>query len=278
MFDIILFMAPAIAMCLILTGICVYIGIHVIMREVIFIDIALAQIAALGASLCLFFDLELTSFWTFLISLSFTLIAALLLAGTKKLSHLVPQEAFIGILYATGAAMLILMGDRLAHGSEHVKELMVGHLLWTNWREVGFYFIIYLMLGIIYFLLHKQLLNISQHRGTNTSTKGSIMFWEFVFYAMLGIVVSFGVRVAGVLLMFGLLVVPAVIGSILKTSFQARLIIGWITGLIFSLLGSYLSYSMDFPTGAMIVVSLGVGLFLLSLLKGIQIHAKAKQS
>lgn len=276
MFDIILFMAPAICMCLILTGICVYIGIHVIMREVIFIDIALAQIAALGASLCIFFDLELTSIWTFLISLSFALIAALLLSGTKKLSRQVPQEAFIGILYATGAAALILMGDRLAHGSEHVKELMVGHLLWTNWREVSFYFVVYLVLGSIYFLLHKRLLNISQNYGTENLQNSSILLWEFIFYALLGVVVTFGVRVAGVLLMFGFLVVPAVIGSLLGTSFKIRLMIGWVTGLIFSLLGSYLSYSLDFPTGATIVVSLGIGLLILALIKVMQLQVKTK--
>jgi len=270
MFEIFIFMAPAIIMCLILTGICVYIGIHVVMREVIFIDIALAQIAALGASICLVFNLELNSFWTFLISLGFTLAAALLISVIKRLSHLAPQEAFIGILYATGAAALILMGDRLAHGSEHVKELMVGHLLWTNWREVGFYFIVYLMLGGVYFLLHKKLLLISQNKRNSNFKVNNGIFWEFVFYALLGIVVSFGVRVAGVLLMFGFLIVPAVIGILLKTSFTARLVIGWITGVIFSLLGSYLSYCLDFPTGAMIVVSLGIGLLILALIKGMQ--------
>lgn len=276
MFDIILFMAPAICICLIMTGICVYIGIHVIIREVIFIDIALAQIAALGASFCIFFDLELTSIWTFLISLSFTLIAALLLSGAKKLSHQVPQEAFIGILYATGAAALILMGDRLAHGSEHVKELMVGHLLWTNWREVGYYLVVYLALGFIYLLLHKRLLSISQNKKTENRQDSYILLWEFIFYALLGIVVTFGVRVAGVLLMFGFLVVPAVIGSLLGTSFKVRLVIGWVTGIIFSLLGSYLSYRLDFPTGAMIVVSLGTGLLIIALIKGVQIQVSGK--
>ncbi len=277
MFDILLFMAPAICICFILTGICAYIGIHVIMREVIFIDIALAQIAALGASICMFFNLPLNSVSTFLISFGFTLVAAILLSAAKKLAHLVPQEAFIGILYATGAATLILLGDRLAHGSEYAKELMVGHLLWTNWHEVGFYFVFYMVLGIVYFLLHNKLYTISQIKKNAQVENKHVLLWEFIFYALLGLVVTIGVQVAGVLLMFGFLVVPAVIGALLGSSFKNRLLIGWITGLIFSLLGSFLSYSLDFPTGATIVVSLGTGLFIIALLKGLQLQLKSKQ-
>lgn len=267
MVEIFIFMAPAICMSLILVGICGYVGTHVIMREVIFIDIALAQIAALGASFSLFFGLELNSLWTFLISLGFTLLAALLLAGTRSLSKRVPQEAFIGILYATGAAAILLIGDRLAHGSEHVKELMCGHLLWTNWLEVGFYFIVYAILGAIYFLIHKKLLLLSQmkrHAGTEQKYTG---IWEFIFYALLGILVTFAVRVAGVLLIFGFLVVPAVIGALLGKSFMGRLSIGWATGFLVSIIGAYVSYLLDFPTGATIVVVLGIGLFITAVAK-----------
>jgi len=272
MLDILVFMAPAICICFVLTGICVYIGIHVIMREVIFIDIALAQIAALGASTCLFFNLELNSLPTFLISLGFTLVAAILLSWSKKLTAYVPQEAFIGIMYATGAATLILMGDRLAHGAEHAKELMVGHLLWTNWREVAFYFVFYLVLGIVYALLHKKLFAISQTKKNNSKAVKGVFWWEFVFYALLGLVVTVGVQVAGVLMMFGFLVVPAVIGALLGSGFKSRLLIGWTTGLVFSLLGSYLSYSLDFPTGATIVVSLGAGLLVIAIIKGFLLY------
>jgi len=156
-------MAPAICMCIILVGICGYVGIHVIMREVIFIDIALAQIAALGVSFGIFLGFNLNDSSTFLISLVFTLIAAFLLSGTRRLSSLVPQEAFIGILYATGAAAVILAGDRLPHGAEQVHDLMVGHLLWVNWNEVLVYFLFYLVLGVVYFFLHNKLIQISQN-------------------------------------------------------------------------------------------------------------------
>lgn len=274
MLDILQFMAPAIAMCFILVGICGYVGIHVIMREVIFIDIALAQIAALGASLSIFWGLELSSGWTFLISLGVTFLAAFLLAGTRKLSRFVPQEAFIGILYATGAAAILLLGDRLAHGSEHVKELMVGHLLWTNWDEVGRYLFAYAILGGIYALIHKKLFVFSQMGRHKNGEAKNIVFWEFIFYALMGILVTIAVHVAGVLLVFGFLVVPAVIGSLLGTSFFNRLIIGWITGLVVSIIGAYFSYSLDFPTGATIVVTLGIGLLLVSIFKSFQLNIK----
>ena len=275
MSEIIVFMAPAICMCIILVGICGYVGIHVIMREVIFIDIALAQIAALGVSLGLFMGIELSDPLIVVVSLSFTLIASFLLSASRRLSHIVPQEAFIGILYATGAAAVILAGDRLPHGTEQVHDLMVGHLLWVNWNEVSLYFFIYLLLGFTYFLIHKHLLKISEIYKSKNESKKSLMLWDFIFYALMGVLVTFAVRVAGVLLVFGFLIVPAVIGFLLGKSFKTRLAIGWTTGFLVSLIGSYLSYIMDFPTGGMVVVTLGVALFLVSLIKGSQVFFSA---
>ncbi len=271
MSDILIFMAPAICMCVILTGICVYVGIHVIIREVIFVDIALAQIAALGVSFGLFIGLALSDTLTFILSLTFTLLAAFLLSAAQRLSHIVPQEAFIGILYATGAAAVILAGDRLPHGAEQVHDLMVGHLLWVTWREVFVYFIIYVILGFIYLLIHRRLLQISQAHRSKKKDEPSLIFWDFIFYALLGILVTFAVRVAGVLLVFGFLIVPAVIGFLLGNTFIARLSIGWITGVFVSLIGSYLSYILDFPTGGMVVVTLGLALLVIALIKGLQL-------
>jgi zinc/manganese transport system permease protein len=271
MIEIMTFMAPAICMCIILVGICGYVGIHVVMREVIFIDIALAQIAALGVSFGMFFGLETSNPIIFIVSLSCTLIAAYLLSITRKLHSQVPQEAFIGILYATGAAAVILAGDRLAHGSEHVHDLMMGHLLWVNWHEVLIYLLIYLILGTLYFLLHNRLLTISLMRKDDKNNNRKLILWDFIFYALMGILVTFAVRVAGVLLVFGFLIVPAVIGTLLGKSFKSKLVIGWTTGVLVSLIGSYLSYSLDFPTGGMVVVSLGLGLFFVAIIKGLQV-------
>ena len=276
MIDILTFMAPAICMCIILVGICGYVGIHVIIREVIFIDIALAQIAALGVSFGVFMGYELSNPYILAISLLFTLIAAFLLSTTGRLSGLVPQEAFIGILYATGAAAVILAGDRLPHGNEQVHDLMVGHLLWVNWTEVFIYLIVYLVLGTVYFLIHNHLLRYSQLNRKTMKPEDRPVLWDFIFYALLGILVTFAVRVAGVLLVFGFLIVPAVIGTLIGKTFLSRLGIGWATGVIVSLIGSYLSYSLDFPTGGMVVVTLGFGLLLVAVIKGIQLKIQAK--
>lgn len=196
MIEILTFMAPAICMCIILVGICGYVGLHVVMREVIFIDIALAQIAALGASLGIFLGFDLKDPWIFFISLTLTLIAALLLSATRRLTKFVPQEAFIGILYASGAAAVILAGDRLPHGTEHVHDLMVGHILWVNWPEVGVYALIYLFLGLIYFLIHKRLIEISKNIKKENSANFHFLLWDFIFYALMGILVTFAVRVS----------------------------------------------------------------------------------
>jgi zinc/manganese transport system permease protein len=274
MIEILTFMAPAITLCIILVGICGYVGIHVVMREVIFIDIALAQIAALGVSFGFFMGLELTDPLIYLLSLGFTMIASLLLASTQRLRSIIPQEAFIGILYATGAAAVILAGDRLPHGSEQVHDLMVGHLLWVNWSEVLFYLIVYLILGAVYFLIHDRLVLISEQRKMENKQTRNLMLWDFVFYALLGILVTFAVRVAGVLLVFGFLIVPAVIGTLLSKSFLNRLGIGWFAGVLVSLLGSYLSYRLDFPTGGMVVVTLGAALFLVAMVIGLKLRLK----
>jgi len=275
MSEILIFMAPAICMCIILVGICGYVGIHVIMREVIFIDIALAQVAALGISFGLFMGLELSDNSIYLVSLLFTLFAAFLLSVSQRLGHVVPQEAFIGILYATGAAAVILAGDRLPHGAEQVHDLMVGHLLWVNWNEVLLYLVIYLILGFIYLLFHNRLLKISQLYKSKSDARESLMLWDFIFYALMGVLVTFAVRVAGVLLVFGFLIVPAMIGSLLGKTFKGRLAIGWTAGVLVSLIGSYLSYILDFPTGGMVVVTLGLGLLIVASVKGFQLRFKS---
>jgi zinc/manganese transport system permease protein len=241
------------------------------MREVIFIDIALAQIAGLGSSFALFWGIETSTVGAFILSLIFTFLAAILLSLTRKLSSFVPQEAFIGILYATGAAAVLLAGDRLPHGNEHVHDLMCGHLLWVNWNEVLLYLIIYTMLGSIYFAIHKRLMRVSQTNRSEKTVNNSYILWDFIFYALLGLLVTFAVRVAGVLLVFGFLIVPAVIGTLLSSHFQKRLIIGWLSGVLISLLGSYISYTLDFPTGATVVVCLGVSLLFIAIAKGIQL-------
>lgn len=278
MIDILTFMAPAIVMCIILAAICGYIGIHVVMREVIFVDIALAQIAALGTSFAFFWGFDPSDPLTLVVSIAFTLLSAFLLSGVRHLNSLVPQEAFIGILYATGSAAVLLTGDRLPHGTEYVHDLMCGHLLWVNWHEVGLYSIVFILLGVIYFFIHKNLLEVSLitkkngKNGNNGHKNRHLVFWDFIFYSLLGILVAFAVKVAGVLLVFGFLIVPAVIGTLLGKTFFNRLFIGWGFGVVISLLGSYLSYLWDFPTGATVVVTLGISLFLVALAKGIQIR------
>jgi zinc/manganese transport system permease protein len=169
---------------------------------------------------------------------------------------------------------VLLAGDRLAHGNEHVHDLMGGHLLWVTWPEVGGYLLICGVIGLIYWLIHTPLLQASRR---NKTKQQSDFLWEFIFYGVLGILVTFLVRVAGVLLVFGFLIVPALTGVLLHKTFSRQLLIGWIAGVLFSLLGSYLSFSLDFPTGGTVVVVLGVGLFLVAMIKGIALRIGVKE-
>lgn len=148
---------------------------------------------------------------------------------------------------------------------------MVGHILWVNWLEVGIYALVYLVLGFIYFFVHKRLLEISGKVKKENDATFSFLVWDFIFYALLGVLVTFAVRVVGVLLVFGFLIVPAVIGSLIGKTFSGRLVIGWITGILVSLLGSYLSFILDFPTGGMVVVTLGIALLLVSIFRSVQL-------
>jgi len=274
--QIVAFMAPGMVMCLVLTLLCGYIGLHVVMREVIFIDIALAQIAAVGAAMALFFHLPLESFSNYLVSLGFVMAAALLMSGTRILSRLAPQEAFIGIFYAAGAAAVLLVGDRIAE-PEHIKELMYGNLLLVTWPMVKKYLLIFIAVGIGYALVHKPLLEISRSTHHRPAKSLHPVLWDFVFYALLGILVTFAVRVFGVLLVFGFLIVPAVIGCLLARPFFTRLFIAWIAGAAAILAGSYFSYTRDFPTGGSIVVTLGALMLVIAVIRGVQIKLAERE-
>ncbi|MFO8056724.1 MAG: metal ABC transporter permease [bacterium] len=268
------FMAPAVVMYVILVLLCGYVGMHVVMREVIFIDIALAQVAALGATMGMYLGLELGNPWTYVLSLGFTLLGAALLSGTRRLSSLAPQEAFIGILYVTAAAAVILVGsgDKISD-PEHVKELMAGPIF-VLWKDVGLHAVVYVGLAVAYLFSHQKLLQISRDPAEAKHKGVRLVLWDFIFYAILGVLVTFAVRVAGVLLVFGFLIVPAVIGSLYGKSFFGRLSIAWIAGIVIVLLSTIVYIPLDFPPGGTLVVCLGVVLLVLTVIRGVGLKMK----
>ncbi len=258
-------MLPAFAECLVLVGIHSYLGIHVIKRKVIFVDLALAQIAALGTTFAFLFGIDPTTPGAYWFSLGFTLIGAAIFSVSRIRNEKIPQEAVIGLVYALAAAVAILVIDRAPHGAEHIKEIMTGSILWVKWETILSAAIVYALVGIFHFVFRDKFLLISNHPELAYQRGINVRLWDFLFYASFGIVITHSVRTAGVLLVFVFLVVPAIATIMLTDKLWLQLIIGWTMGTIVSMLGLYISYVADLPSGPTVVSTYGLVLLLLSL-------------
>jgi zinc/manganese transport system permease protein len=254
--------APFIAS-LILTGIHAYLGVHVVERGVIFVDLSLAQIAALGATVALLTPLsngDPHSTYVYWISLLFTFIGAGVFATIRGQRARIPQEAIIGICYAVASAAAILAMSKSTSESEHLKDMLVGNILAVSWPEVGKTAILYGGIGLFHFIFRKKFLAISLDPERAHASGVSIRLWDFLFYASFGFVVTSSVSIAGVLLVFCYLIVPSVGAMLYAESVGRRLAIGWTMGTVVSALGVYLSLQLDLPTGATIVCTFGLAL------------------
>lgn len=258
----VVFLAAPFVMCLVLAGIHCYLGLHVLARGVIFVDLSLAQVAAFGTTLALLFGLDEHSTSAYFISLGCAWLAAVIFALARRYEGLFSQEAVIGIMYALASALVVLAVDRSAHGAEHIKDLMVGQVLWVTWTDVAKTVAIYSVVAVIHYVFRRQLLRAS----FEPEAKGKPV-WDFLFYALFGVVITSSVSMAGVLQVFAYLIVPSVISTLFFTSIRARLMFGWALGFGVSLVGMALSYKWDLPAGAFMVACftvLPVALLLLS--------------
>ncbi|MBP9855141.1 MAG: metal ABC transporter permease [Candidatus Omnitrophica bacterium] len=250
--------------CLILAGIYAYLGFHVIERQVIFVDLALAQIAILGASVALILGHEMDSTISYWLSLFFTIGGAAIFSLTRFKQQRVPQEAIIGITYAVSAALLIIVLSRSGEGDEHIKQALVGNILLVTMPEVIGIILISSSVGMIHFIFRKKFFMISENPDEAFKNGLNVRFWDFIFYASFGLVVTSSVKIAGVLLVFSFLVVPAVCAMLFAHTQKARLSLGWFIGFLASALGMAASYYLDFPTGASVVCVFGLILFILA--------------
>lgn len=251
--------------CVLLPWLLVYLGLHVVRRGIIFIDIAMAQMASLGICLALLLRLDLQSSATFAIALGFTLIGAAVFSFTGKRTSEIPQEAVIGISYVAAAAAAVLMLSRAAEGDEQIKQMLVGNILLVTPMEVWKCFGLFSLVGILHFALRKNFLLVSYDRDRAYEAGLRVRWWDFLFYAAFGLVVTSFVRIAGVLLVFSYLIVPAVCGINLVGTLAKRLVIGWIIALIGGVAGLFFSFYWDLPSGAAIVCTFGALLILVSI-------------
>ncbi len=261
------FLAAPFVASLILTGIHAYLGVHVVERGVIFVDLSLAQIAALGAAIAIL--LPITGgdphapvvYW---ISLGFTFIGAAVFSTIRGHRARIPQEAIIGICYAVASAAAILAMSKATSESEHLKDMLVGNILAVSWGEVAETAGLYGVIGIFHYVFRKKFLAISLDHEKAVAAGLSVRFWDFLFYASFGFVVTSSVAIAGVLLVFCYLIVPSVAAMLYADTVGRRLAIGWTMGTIVSAIGVYLSLVLDLPTGATIVCTFGIVLALMA--------------
>jgi len=262
--SILTFLAAPIVASLIIAGIHAYLGLHVVERGVIFVDLSLAQIASLGAAIAVWQGSDPHSAIVYWMSLGFTLIGAFIFAMIKGHEAKIPKEAFIGISYAVASAAVILTLSKATGESEHLRDMLVGNILSVQWPEVWTTAAVYVGIGAFHYVFRARFLEISMDAAGAAARGVSVRFWDFLFYASFGLVVTRSVAIAGVLLVFCYLIVPSVGAMLWAGRIVPRLAIGWVMGVVVSMLGMYFSVAFDLPTGATIVCTFGLVLILMA--------------
>src|SRR5512133_796786 len=271
------FLAAPFVASLILSGIHAYLGVHVVERGVIFVDLSLAQIAALGATIALLLPItggdphSPLAHW---VSLAFTFLGAFVFSTIRTKRARIPQEAVIGICYAVASAAAILAMSHATSESEHLKDMLVGNILAVSWPEVGRTALLYGAVGVFHFVYRRKFLAISMSHGAADIPGVRVRWWDFLFYASFGFVVTSSVSIAGVLLVFCYLIVPSVAAMLYSEAIGKRLAIGWSMGTLVSALGVYLSLLLDLPTGATIICTFGLVLVLMAIARPLLLRTR----
>ncbi|HCC71851.1 MAG TPA: hypothetical protein DEQ09_11980 [Bacteroidales bacterium] len=268
--------------CLLIVMINVYFGIHVIKREIIFIDIALASIAALGSAVgMVLFEMghenhshEPHGFLPYIFSMGFISLAsfAFTLLRNKKIS--IPLEAIIGIAYAVATTLTVIILDKGAGGDVHVHDMLVGTILWISGHQLTRLAVVVIIVGAFHFVYRKKFVRLTDSFHENDTGIKNRMLWDFLFYFSFGLVVVEAVRIAGILTVFAFLILPASLSVILSGKWITKLIVGWLAGIVASFAGLLLSLKLDVPSAPVIITILGIILLLGYLLYKINNYKK----
>lgn len=250
---------------LVLTSIHAYFGLHVLARGVIFVDLSLAQVAALGLSVGILAGHPVHSEVAYWYGLIFAIAGAVLFAIARPYELSLPQEAVIGIVYAVSAALAVIVLDRAPLGAEHIKQILIGSILTVTPGDVGLLALLYGAIGVLHFICRRPLTEVSFHPQLAPSLPRRAFAWDLVFYVSFALVVTSSVRIAGVLLVFSYLIVPAAVAGVIVSDLWRRLMLAWCLGSLLTALGLYASWSWDLPTGPAIVAAFGAATALVAL-------------
>jgi len=255
-------MLPSFCLCLLMVGMLSYLGIHVIKREIIFVDLALAQIAALGALIGFLLGIPLHTQASYGFSLALTALAAAVFTLSRSRRSPVPQEAIIGLVYAIAAAVAIVLIDKAPHGAEHIKDVLTGSILWVKWQTVGTVAAVYAAVGLFHLIFHKLFLWITENPEEAEAQGVRVRLWDFLFYLTFGLVITVSVGSAGVLMVFVFLVAPAVMAVLLTDRLLYQVLFGWTLGFVATAGGLVLSYLGDLSSGPVVIGAYAVVLLL----------------
>ncbi len=262
--DLLSVMAWPMVACMTLPWLLVYLGLHVVQRQIIFVDLALAQVAALGTCVAMVAGCDLHSWQSYAWSAAFTLIGAMIFTLTRHRHPRVPQEALIGVVYVVAAAAGILVLTKTAGGKEELQRSLVGELLVVPPDEVVKTIVLFVAIGVVHYLFRRQFLAISHDSEAAGRGGLSVTWWDFLFYVLFGFVVTSFVHLGGVLLTFSYLIVPAVCANYLADSWRGRMAVGWGVATLASLVSLGLTPKLDLPIGATVVCVLGLTLVIVA--------------
>jgi len=237
-----------------------YLGLHVIRRTLIFSDLVLDQLAAFGALVGIGLAIQYGTTGSYLLSLAAVLVGALALAVFKPRSAAIPREAVIGILYAMALVGSLLMGDKLSGGAAYVTKTLAGSMLWVTWPIVGITAVVYVVLLVFHFVYREKFIRLAEGDQALRQPK----LWDFLFFTTQGIITVLIVPVAGVLLAYAFLMIPAAIAALFTRRWGPAVVLGWSVGMAACGSGVFLSYFRDLPYGPTLILCLGMA-FLLAL-------------
>jgi len=264
MLENIIFLSVPIIACVLLAGILGYFGNHILTRGIIFIDIALAQIAALGTMIGILIGFSKKSFSVEAVSMIFTLVVISFFALTKFEKQRIPQEAIIGIIYGLSLGIAMLFAEYIPGGSNYITKTITGNILWSTWDHIISCLITFAVIGIIHIFLGKYFIKISESKDKFPYSHKKVRVLELIFYITFGIVIVKAVPIGGIFLVFTLLIAPTSIATIFTRQWKYRFILSWLIGIIGSVVGMIISYNLDIPNGPAIVCILGLFVFILA--------------